>query len=168
MPVQPLDHGELGAVLLRDQADGAGLDPQREVLGDEHDVGALGGEVGGDGQDAAVAVGPAHRRRQHGGVDVVELDPQRAVADRDRLVEPAVDDPQVVEQPQRLPREPAELGVVALALELAHDDERQDDVVLGEARHRPRVGQQDGGVEHEDGHGQPGLTGRRARPLRRR
>ena len=42
------------------------------------------------------------------------------------------------------------------------------DVVLGEARHRPRVGQQDGGVEHEDGHGHPGLPGRRARPLPRR
>jgi hypothetical protein len=81
---------------------------------------------------------------------VVELDAQGAaqVPDRHRLVEPAVLDPQVVEHPQRRPGEVAELGVVPLALELGDDDDRQHHLVLGEAVHRARVGEQDRGVEH--------------------
>ena len=43
-------------------------------------------------------------------------------ADRLGLGSPAVLDAQVVEEPQRLPGEVAELGVVALALQLADDD----------------------------------------------
>ncbi|MDQ0305864.1 hypothetical protein J2S46_000420 [Kitasatospora herbaricolor] len=46
--------GEFGAVLLGEQADGAGLDAQGEVLGDDGDVVALGLEVAGDGEDAGV------------------------------------------------------------------------------------------------------------------
>ena len=82
---------------------------------------------------------------------MVQLHPQRAarVADRQRDVEPAVLDPQVVEQPQRLAGEVAELGVVPLALQLGDDDDRQHDLVLGEAQQRPGVGQQDGGVQDE-------------------
>jgi hypothetical protein len=65
---------------------------------------------------------------------VVELDPEGAAlfAHRNRLVEPAVDDPQLVQQPERAPREVAELGVVPLALELGDHDHRKDDLVLGE------------------------------------
>ena len=87
--------------------------------------------------------------RQRHGVGVVELDPQGAavVADRDRPVEASLADPQVVEQPQRLPGEVAELRVVALALQLGDDDDGQDDLVLLEPVHRPRVRQQDRGVE---------------------
>ena len=55
--------------------------------------------------------------------------------------------PQVVEQTQRLPGEPAQLRVVPLALQLADHDEREHHVVLGEAVQRARVGQQDAGVE---------------------
>ena len=102
-------------------------------------------------------------------VGVVELDAQGAavVADRHRRVEPAVLDPQVVQQPQRLPGEVAQLGVVALGLQLGDHDDRQHDVVLVEAQHRPRVGQQDRGVEHERlgrrGRGRSGgVTGGRA------
>ena len=69
------------------------------------------------------------------GVGVVELDPEGAavLADRHRLVEPAVDDPQLVEQPQRGAGEVAELGVVPLALQLGDDDDREDHLVLVEA-----------------------------------
>ena len=54
---------------------------------------------------------------------------------------------QLVEHPQRRPREVAELGVVPLALELGDHHDRQDDLVLVEAAYRRRVGQQDRGVE---------------------
>src|SRR3712207_7952285 len=53
---------------------------------------------------------------------------------RSRGVEPAVPHPQVVEQPQRLPGEPAQLRVVALVLELPDHDEREDHVVGPHAR----------------------------------
>jgi hypothetical protein len=81
---------------------------------------------------------------------VVELHPDRAtgVADRHRLVEPAVGDAQLVEHPQRRPGEVAELGVVPLALELGDHHDGEDDLVLVEAPQRPWVGQQDAGVEH--------------------
>ena len=81
----------------------------------------------------------AEAGRQHGGVGVVELDVQRAaaVADRHRIVQPTVRDPQVVEHAERLPGEPAQLRMVPLALQLADHDERQDDLVLTEARQAP-------------------------------
>src|SRR5665811_1937984 len=44
--------------------------------------------------------------------------------------------------------------MVALGLQLRDHHDRKDDLVLGEAHHRARVGQQDGGVEHvRAGHG---------------
>ena len=89
--------------------------------------------------------------RQRGQVGVVQLDVQRAagVADRHRRVQSAVPDPQLVQRPQRLPGEPAQFGVVALALQLADDDQRQHHVVLGEAAERSGIGQQHRGVEDE-------------------
>ena len=82
------------------------------------------------------------------GVGVVELDAQRAaLADRDGEVEPAVLDAQLVEVPQRLPGEVADLGVVALALELGDHHDGDHDVVLGEAEERPRIAQQHRGVQ---------------------
>ncbi len=82
---------------------------------------------------------------------MVELDPNGAagVVDRQRLIQPAVREPEVIEQVQRLAREPAELGMVALGLELGDDDDRKDNLVLGEPGHGRRVGQQDAGVEDE-------------------
>ena len=64
-------------------------------------------------------------------------------------VQPAVLDPQVVEQPQRLPGEVAELGVSPLGLQLGDHDDGQHHLVLVEAQQRERVGEQDAGVEHE-------------------
>ena len=86
---------------------------------------------------------------QHARVGVVELDAQRAaLADRNGEVEPAVLDAQLVEMTQRLPGEVADLGIVALALELGDHHDGDHDVVLGEAEERPRIAQQHRGVEH--------------------
>ena len=102
------------------------------------------------------------------GVAVVELDVQRpaVVPDRHRRVEPPVRDPQVVEDAQRLPGEPAEFGVVALVLQFSDDDEREHHVGFTEAQQRTRVGEQDRSVEDErtaSGH-ESTPVGRAARP----
>ena len=68
----------------------------------------------------------------------------------------AVAGAQVLEEPEALAGRPPELGVVALGLQLGEDHERQHDLVLGEARDRPRVGQQHRGVEDVDGRGDQG------------
>jgi len=68
--------------------------------------------------------------------------------------------PEFVEYPQCLSREPTQLWVVPFRLKLADDHQRQDDLVLGEAAERPRVRQQDGGVEDEG----PQLLGSRGAP----
>ena len=151
MPVQPGVDGVVHAVLVGVQADRGGLDPQRHVLGDQADVAALGAQVQRDDHDPAVVAVVAEAGRQHRRVAVVELDVQRAavVTDRHRRVQPAVRDPQVVEHAQGLPGEPAELGVVALALQFADDDEREHHVGVAEAQQRAGVGEQDGGVEDE-------------------
>ena len=141
---------ELGAVLLGVQPDRRRLDPHRQVLGDQRDVVALGGEVAGDREDPGVVVAEPEAGGQRRRVGVVELDPQRAavVADRDRLVEPAVRDPQVVEQPQRRAGEVAELGVVPLGLQLGdHHDRAAPPRARRSGSSAPRVGQQDAGVE---------------------
>ena len=85
------------------------------------------------------------------GIGVVQLDLQRAagVVRRHRLIEPAVLDPQLVEHPQRLAGEPAELGMVALVLQLGDHHERHDHLVVGEPGEGRRVGQQDRGVQDE-------------------
>ena len=81
---------------------------------------------------------------------MVQLDPQGAATfELKGGVQPPVLDPQVVQQSQRLAREVAELGVVPLTLQLGDHDHRQHDLVLGKAQHGARVGQQNGGVEHE-------------------
>ncbi len=87
------------------------------------------------------------------------------VADRQRRVQPPVLHAQVVEQPQRLPGEVAELGVVPLGLQLGDHHDRQHDLVLGEAQQRLRVGQQHGGVEDE-GAARPTPRGAHAPGLR--
>ena len=76
---------------------------------------------------------------QRVGVGVVELDPEGAavVADRHRLVEPAVGDPQLVEHPQRGAGEVAQLGVVPLALQLGDHHDGEHHLVLLEAPQRP-------------------------------
>ena len=85
---------------------------------------------------------------------MVQLDTEGAagLADGHRVVEATVLHAEVVEEAQRLPREVAELRVRAFRLELDHDDDRDDDLVLVEAQQRVRVGQQHGGVQHIGAH----------------
>ena len=140
----------LGAVLLGAQADRGGLDPHRQVLGDHGDVRGRRGRGSRRprgcgcrcrraGSRSAAPSGRCGRARP------AACRPRRR---RGRAVQPAVLDPQVVEHAQRGAGEVAELGVVALGLELADHEHRQDDVVLGEPEQRLGVGQQDRGVEH--------------------
>ena len=84
---------------------------------------------------------------------VVELDPERAafVVDRHGLEQRPVAGAQLLEEAEALAGRPAQLGVVALALELGEDHEREHDLVLGEAGDRQRIGEQDGGVDDVDG-----------------
>ena len=151
----------LGPVLLGVQADRGRLDPQRQVLGDQGDGVPLVGEVAGDRQDPGVVVAEPEAGRQGVGVGVVELDPDRPalVAHRDRLVEPAVVDPQLVEHAQRRSREEPQLGMVPFALELGDDHDRQHHLVLVEPLQRTGVGQQDARVEHERAGGRCGGAG---------
>ena len=103
MPVQPASTASVHPVLVGVQAHRRGLDPQRHVLGDQADVAALGAQVQRDDHDPAVVAVVAEAGRQHRRVAVVELDVQRAavLTDRHRRVQPAVRDPQVVEDAQR-------------------------------------------------------------------
>lgn len=139
----------MGTVLVGGQPHGGGLDAHGHVLGDDGDVRAGVGEPDGDGEDPGVVVPQAHAGGQDAVVRAVELDPQGAalVVERDGAVEATVVLPQDVEEPQGGAREVAELGVVALGLELGDDDDGQHDGVLVEAPDRARVGKEDGGVQ---------------------
>ena len=70
--------GQLVAVLVGVESDDAGLEPQRQVLGDDGDVVSFVGQVLGDGEDPVVVVVRRQRGREPGGVLMVQLDPQRA------------------------------------------------------------------------------------------
>jgi hypothetical protein len=140
----------LGVVFVGSQTDRACLDPQRNVLADQRDVLALGREVGRAGEDArVVGLGP-EAQRQHRRVAVIQFNLERTAlrANRNRLIQPSVVQPQIVEHPQRLPGEPAQLVVMAFGLQLTDDYQRNDDFMLGESGAGPGVGQQHGGVEH--------------------
>ena len=101
---------------------------------------ALVGEVAGHREDPGVVVAEPEAGRAATSASVwlssTRMVPP-CVADRDRLVEPAVRDPQLVEHPQRRAGEVAELGVVPLALELGDHHDRQHDLVLVEAPAAP-------------------------------
>src|SRR5205823_8187845 len=90
-------------------------------------------------------------RRQAREVGMVQLDMKTSsvVADRYRRIEPAFLHAQIVEQPERFPSEPAQLGVVTLALQLTDDHEWQHNVVLPESAERSRVREQHGGIQDE-------------------
>ena len=126
---------QLVAVLVGVEPHDRSLEPQRQVLGDHRDLTALGGQVAGDGEDPVVVGVAGQRRREAGHLRVVDLDPERAalVVGRHRPEQRAVPDPEVLEQPQRPARRPAQLGVVALGLELGEHHERQHHLVLVEA-----------------------------------
>lgn len=149
-PAGILRDGELGAVLLGEEPDRGRLDPEREVLRHDGDVESLGLQVAGDREDAGVVVTKAVSGRQHAGVRVVELDTDGPAEfpDRDGGVESTEPDPELVEQPQGLPGEVAEFGMVPLGLQLRDHDDGEHDLVLVEAVQGVRVGQQDAGVEN--------------------
>ena len=137
-------------ILVGGQADRAGLHAQRNVLADQRDSFALRGEVGRAGQDPRiVGLGP-EASGQYRGVAVVQLDVQRAAlrANGNRLIQPAVFEPQIVEQPQGLPRKPAKLVMMPLGFQFADDHQRDHDFVFSKPRTGPGIGQQHGGVEH--------------------
>ena len=97
----------------------------------------------------SLRLGP-EARGQHRRVAVVQLDMQRAALrpNGNRLIQPSVLEPQIVEHPQCLPGEPAQLMMMPLGFQFADDHQRDHDFVLGKPRGRPRIGQQHGGVEH--------------------
>ena len=145
--------GELVAVLVGLEPDDAGLEAQRQVLGDDDDVATLAPEAHRDREDAVVVGRRGERLGQRLELLVVELDPERAalVVDRHGLEQRPVAGAQLLEEAEALAGGPAELGVVALALELGEDHEREHDLVLGEPGDRRRIGEQDGGVDDVDG-----------------
>ena len=135
------DDDVLCVVLVGVESDGTRLDAQRRVLGHQRDVFALGAQVECAREDAGVVAVGAESGGQHRGIGVVELDLQGAalVADRQRDVESAVLEPQVVEQSQCLTCKPSKLVVVTFALEFADDNQRQDDVVFSESCDCPGI-----------------------------
>ena len=178
-------HGELGPVLLGLQPDRRRLHAERQILRHQHHVRAFGPVVQRDGQDAGVVVAEPEAGREHRGIAVVELDPERAAVGvhRDGGVQSAVLDAQVVEQAQRRPGEVAEFGVCPLALQLGDHHHGEHDLVLGEPERSVRVAQQHRGVDDVDlgggalvevgaglgqgvGHGRPLGRGRTHRPAR--
>ena len=150
--------GELVAVLVGLEPDDPGLQAQRQVLGDDDDLAALAAEAAGDREDAVVVGVGGERLRQGVELLVVELDPQRAalVVHRHRLDQRAVPGAEVLEEPERPAGRPAQLGVVALALELGEHHEREHDLVFREPRDRQRIGQEYRGVDDVDGRGDQG------------
>ena len=140
---------EFGPILLGRQTDGCRLHPQRKVLRHDRDGQPLVGEVERNRKDARVVVTQLQPGGQYRHVGVVELDAQRAaVADRDREVEALVLDAQLIEVAQRLTREVADLGIVALGFKLGHDDHGKHDVMLGESEDGLRIGEEHRGIEN--------------------
>ena len=141
--------GQLGPVLLRGQADGGRLDPQREILADEDHVVAFGSEAARDRQYPCVVVTEPEAGWQHLRVGMVQLDPDgpAEVADREVVVQAPVRDPEIVQVPQGLAGEETKFGVVAFGLQFGDDHDGQDHAVLGEPADGRRVGEQDAGVQ---------------------
>ncbi len=141
---------EFIAVFVREQPHRGGFDAHRKVLGDDRDVAAFVGEVLGDCQDAAVVVRATESCRKHFGGHMVHLNAQRAAvgSDRDGLIQSAMLDAQVIQEPEGLAGEVAQLGIVAFALQFGDDHDRDNDFVLREAQQGVRIGKQDGSVNH--------------------
>ena len=81
---------------------------------------------------------------------MVELDPQRSarITDWNGLIQSVVVRAEVVEDVQGFASREAEFGMIAFALELGDDDERNDDVVFGEAQKRSGIRQQHRSIEN--------------------
>ena len=98
---------------------------------------------------------------------MIELDAEGAafVVDRHRFDERSVPRTEILEEMQAAPGRPSKLRMVTLPLELGEDDEGQHDLVLREAGHRQRIGQEYGGVDDENRAVDQGIGD--ASPLRR-
>ena len=81
---------------------------------------------------------------------MVELDPQcsASITDRNGLIQSVVVGTEVVEDVEGFARGESEFGMIAFALEFGDDDERDDDVVFGEAQKCSGIRQQHRGVEN--------------------
>src|SRR5262245_35236261 len=62
-------------------------------------------------------------------------------------IQPAVPEPEIVEDPQGLSGEYTELRMVPLALELGDHHQWQDDILLRETKNRPRIREEHRGVQ---------------------
>ena len=155
---------EFVPVLLGFQADGRGLDPQRQVLRHQYDGVPGQPVVLGNRQDPGVVVTKTEAVRQAIRVGVVELNEQFAslIVDRHRPDEAAVVEPQLVEDAQRCAGEMSQFWMVAFALQLGDDDDRHHHVMLGEVEQGTRIRQQHRCV---DDVGPPPLRCRRDRAV---
>ena len=81
---------------------------------------------------------------------MIELDPQRSasITNRNGLIQSVKVGTEVVEDVEGFASRETEFGMVAFALELGDDDERNDDVVFGEAQKRSGIRQQHRSVEN--------------------
>ena len=139
---------QLGSVLLSDKSHRRGLDPQWEVLGDDHDVVALSRQIACHGEDPGVVVADLETAGQDRRIGVIEFHPQGSAAfEGNRFVEAAGLHTQVVEQSQRSTREVAELGVRALALQFRDHNRRDHHFMFVEPQYRVWVREQDAGVD---------------------
>ena len=114
--------------------------------------GALAHQAQRHGQDPVVVRVGGERLRQTRRARVVQLDPQCAafVVDRHRLQQRTVAGTQVFQEVQAATGGPAELGMMALRLELREHHQRQHHLVLGEPGHGQGIGQEYGGVDDID------------------
>src|SRR3984957_15353086 len=140
---------QLGPVLLRVQPDRRRLDSQRQVLADKDHVVALVGEGASYREDARVVVPEPEPGREDLRVEVVELYAGGAaeVADLNLGVQAAVLEPEVIEVPEGLAGEVAQLRGGTFRFELGDDHDRQNHVMLIESRECIRVSEQDARVE---------------------
>ncbi len=143
-------HDILRVVLVGGQAHRGSLHPEGNVLADQRNSLAFGGEVGGAAQNPGVVAVGAKASGQHGRVGVVQFDVKRAALcpNGNRLIQPSVLEPKIIEQAQGLTGEPPQFVVVAFGLQFADHHQRHHHLVFGEPTARPRIGQQHGGVEH--------------------
>ena len=132
-------------IFVGGEADRAGLDPQRNVLAHQRHSLAFGREVGGTSQNPGIVGSRAETAREDFGIGVIELDVQRPAfcPNGNRLIQSTVLKTEIIEQPQRLAGEPAQLMMMPFGFEFADDDQRNDHLVFSEPRTRPRIGKQD-------------------------
>ena len=146
----PAAVGDLGVSVLGGvKPDHAGLETERQVLGDEGDVESFASQVVRDGEDAVVVGLRSQCFGQWLGGGVVELDANRAavLVDRQLLEERRVSFSEFLETSKRGPCRPSEFRMVAFGFQFGQDDQRKNDGVFLELSEGLRFAQQDRCVE---------------------